>query len=100
MSVAGRSKVNFYERPILCRFLDAGMTNLSTRYGGRRPKSAKARSRGRLGTGGGTGGLGVLWRGPGCWGEVLRRESGGGFVITRECNQWRVVSTDTLEGTN
>src|SRR5260370_40814329 len=32
-------------------FLDAGMTNPSTRCGGRRPKTAKARSRGRLGTG-------------------------------------------------
>ena len=30
----------------MCRFLDAGMTMLSTRCGGRRPKSAKARSRG------------------------------------------------------
>src|SRR5712664_1060348 len=32
------------------RFLDAGMTNPSTRCGGRRPKSAKARSRGKYGT--------------------------------------------------
>jgi hypothetical protein len=36
----------------MCRFLDAGMTNPSTRCGDRRPKSAKARSRGKLGTGG------------------------------------------------
>jgi hypothetical protein len=36
--------------PLLCRFLDAGMTNPSTPYGGRRPKSAKARSRGKFGT--------------------------------------------------
>ena len=33
--------------PIVCRFSDAGMTDLSTRSGGRRPKSAKARNRGR-----------------------------------------------------
>jgi hypothetical protein len=32
--------------PDVCRFLDAGMTNRSTRCGGRRPKSAKARNRG------------------------------------------------------
>jgi hypothetical protein len=31
----------------LCRFSDAGMTGPSTRRGGRRPKSAKARNRGR-----------------------------------------------------
>jgi hypothetical protein len=37
--------------PLLCRFSDAGMRRLSTRCGGRRPKSAKARSRGKLGTG-------------------------------------------------
>src|SRR5208283_3185136 len=43
----------------LCRFLDAGMTTPSTRCGGRRPKSAKARSRGKLGTGGATGAMGV-----------------------------------------
>src|SRR6267378_1081623 len=36
--------------PPLCRFSDAGMTRLSTRCGGRRPKSAKARSRGKYGT--------------------------------------------------
>jgi hypothetical protein len=36
---------------VVCRFSDAGMTMLSTRCGGRRPKSAKARNRGKLGTG-------------------------------------------------
>src|SRR6202035_1605498 len=36
---------------LVCRFLDAGTTTLSTRSFGRRPKSAKARSRGKLGTG-------------------------------------------------
>jgi hypothetical protein len=34
----------------LCRFSDAGMPSLSTRSGGRRPKSAKARNRGGWGT--------------------------------------------------
>src|SRR5882757_8844017 len=34
-------------RLLLCRFLDAGMTRLYTRSCGRRPKSAKARNRGR-----------------------------------------------------
>ncbi len=43
---------------LLCRFSDAGMTRLSTRCGGRRPKSAKARNRGKWGTGGAAG----LWR--------------------------------------
>ena len=35
----------------MCRFLDAGNDDLTTRSDGRRPKSAKARSRGELGTG-------------------------------------------------
>src|SRR6266550_615690 len=43
---------------LLFWFLDAGMTNPSTRCVGRRPKSAKARSRGKLGTGWQR----VLWR--------------------------------------
>ncbi|MBR1275613.1 hypothetical protein [Bradyrhizobium sp. AUGA SZCCT0283] len=43
--------------PLLCRFSDAGMTMLSTRYGGRRPKSAKARNRGKWGTGGAAGAM-------------------------------------------
>src|SRR3979409_712468 len=34
----------------MCRFSDAGMTRLSPHCGGRRPKSAKARSRGKYGT--------------------------------------------------
>src|SRR5207245_2296751 len=37
----------FNRRPFLCRFSDAGMTKLSPRTDGRRPKSAKARNRGR-----------------------------------------------------
>ena len=43
--------------PLLCRFSDAGMTMLSTRCGGRRPKSAKARNRGKWGTGGAAGAM-------------------------------------------
>ena len=39
------------------RFSDAGMTMLSTRCGGRRPKSAKARNRGKWGTGGAAGAM-------------------------------------------
>jgi len=31
----------------MCRFSDAGNDDLTTRSGGRRPKSAKARNRGR-----------------------------------------------------
>jgi hypothetical protein len=38
-------------------FSDAGMTMLSTRCGGRRPKSAKARNRGKWGTGGAAGAM-------------------------------------------
>ena len=37
--------------PQLCRFSAAGNDSLTTRYGDRRLKSAKARSRGKLGTG-------------------------------------------------
>jgi cytosine/adenosine deaminase-related metal-dependent hydrolase len=43
--------------PLLCCFLDAGMTTLSTRSCGRRPKSAKARNRGKWGTGGAAGAM-------------------------------------------
>jgi len=43
--------------PFMCRFSDAGMTRLSTRCGGRRPKSAKARNRGKWGTGGAAGAM-------------------------------------------
>jgi hypothetical protein len=35
--------------PVLCRFLDAGMTRDASCSGGRRPKSARARSRGKFG---------------------------------------------------
>src|SRR6266481_6246941 len=45
---------------LLCRFWDAGMTGLSTRCGGRRSKSAKARNRGKWGTGGAAGAYGNL----------------------------------------
>jgi hypothetical protein len=37
--------------PSLCRFWDAGNDETSTGSASRRPKSAKARSRGELGTG-------------------------------------------------
>ena len=43
--------------PPLCRFSDAGMTRLSTHCGDRRPKSAKARNRGKWGTGGAAGAM-------------------------------------------
>jgi hypothetical protein len=33
--------------PLVCRFSDAGNDELTTRHGGRRPKSAKARYRGK-----------------------------------------------------
>jgi hypothetical protein len=33
--------------PVLCRFSDAGKDELTPRHGGRRPKSAKARNRGK-----------------------------------------------------
>jgi hypothetical protein len=39
------------ERLLLCRFSVAGIARLSARSCSRRPKSAKARSRGELGTG-------------------------------------------------
>src|SRR5882672_11654936 len=45
---------------LLCRFSDAGMRRLSTRCGGRRPKSAKARNRGKWGSGGAAGAYGDL----------------------------------------
>jgi hypothetical protein len=47
---------------VLCWFLDAGMTTLSTRSCGRRPKSAKARNRGKWGTGGAAGAMEILPR--------------------------------------
>jgi ribose transport system ATP-binding protein len=43
----------------LCRFSDAGMPRPSPRSDSRRPKSAKARSRGKLGTGGAAGAMGI-----------------------------------------
>jgi hypothetical protein len=42
----------------LVQVLDAGLTRLSTRSDDRRPKSAKARNRGKWGTGGAAG----VWR--------------------------------------
>jgi len=46
--------------PLLCSFSDAGMTRLSTRCGARRPKSAKARNRGKWGADGCRGRYGDL----------------------------------------
>ena len=44
---------------LLWRFSDAGMARLSPRSDDRRPKSAKARSRGRFGTGVAAGAMGI-----------------------------------------
>jgi hypothetical protein len=41
----------YLERLLLCWFLDAGKNERAARSTGRRPKSAKARSRGKFGTG-------------------------------------------------
>ena len=49
------------------------MTRLSTSCGGRRPKSAKARSRGRFGTGGAAGAMGIFVRGVLVRGVRLRK---------------------------
>ena len=48
----------------LCRFSDAGMRRLSTRCGGRRPKSANARSRGSVAPGSAASAMGIV-----CWGR-------------------------------
>jgi hypothetical protein len=45
--------------PQLCRFSDAGSDDPSTRSGGRRLKSAKARNRGKWGTVGAAGSMGI-----------------------------------------
>jgi hypothetical protein len=47
------------EGPEMCRFLDAGSDDPSTRSGGRRLKSAKARNRGKWGTVGAAGSMGI-----------------------------------------
>ena len=44
---------------LLCRFSDAGHEGLTAHCGGRWPKSAKARSRGKLGNGGAAGAMGI-----------------------------------------
>ena len=48
--------------PEMCRFSDAGMRRLSTRCGGRRPKSANARSRGSVAPGSAASAIGTV-----CW---------------------------------
>jgi hypothetical protein len=65
--------------PLMCRFSDAGMTKLSTRSDGRRPKSAKARNRGGVEADGAAGAMGI-WRRRECWG----RSAGNG--------DWTVVA--------
>src|SRR5271165_40586 len=47
--VATASNLLRCTRLLLCRFLDAGITSGATCSGGRRPKSARARSRGKFG---------------------------------------------------
>ncbi len=47
------------EGPVVCRFLDAGMTKGVSYSGGRRPKSAKARSRGKFGAGWAASAMGI-----------------------------------------
>jgi hypothetical protein len=47
------------ERRLLCRFSDAGGDEPSTRWGGRRLKGAKARNRGKWGTVGAAGSMGI-----------------------------------------
>jgi hypothetical protein len=54
-----KSRSNFAGCPLLRRFSDAGLTSLSTRSCGRRPKSAKARNRGKWGSCGAAGAMGI-----------------------------------------
>jgi len=58
VTVSGSQSFLQRGRRVLCRFSDAGMPRPSTRSGGRRPKSAKARNRGGWGTGGAAGSMG------------------------------------------
>jgi hypothetical protein len=60
--------------PLMCRFSDAGSTDLTTRSAGRRPKSAKARNR-----------VGRQWDG-GAAGERCRKQAMG--IWARE-QQWQ-----------
>src|SRR5207244_12449777 len=79
----------------LCRFSDAGIDERATRSCGRRRKSAKARNRGKKGTGGAAGAMGIWpWRtGRGGWIEAvvaiaLGRSTGvwdGGAERTARC---------------
>jgi hypothetical protein len=54
----GLNAVNLV-RPLVCRFLDAGITRGASCSGGRRPKSAKARSRGEFGAGWAASAMGI-----------------------------------------
>jgi hypothetical protein len=48
-----------WESLLMCRFSDAGSDESSTRSGGRRLKSAEARNRGKWGTVGAAGSMGI-----------------------------------------
>ena len=65
------ARVQSSKCPLLCRFLDAGVTSGAARSGGRRPKSAKARSRGEVWAAGGG-------RRPALWGFDFHAGYGGG----------------------
>ena len=70
---------------LLCRFSDAGMRRLSTRCGGRRPKSANARSRGSVAPGSAASAMGIV-----CWWRSrwwTRREQNASttFAFWHEC---------------
>ena len=54
---AWKMRSRYYALLRAVRFSDAGLTRLSTRSDDRRPKSAKARNRGKWGTGGAAGAM-------------------------------------------
>jgi len=56
---ADQPDLKFAPRTAPCRFSDAGGDEPSTRSGGRRLKSAKARNRGKWGTVGAAGSMGI-----------------------------------------
>jgi len=65
---ASLAAFSFRECQPLCRFSDAGMPELSPRSDSRRPKSAKAGNRGKWGSDGAAGAMGI-WRRRECWGS-------------------------------
>jgi hypothetical protein len=94
--VPGRGIANGRRR-LLCRFSDAGIPRPSTRSGGRRPKSAKARNRGWVGHGAAACSM-AIWPRLGArrgWGEAvdaiaLRQGMGAGARVT-----WRIARSAT-----